>query len=108
MVHCQYTRVSIIYSPDTFSAVLHTSCVPPPEVPQVRGLKGRGEGWTGPRGAKLTRVDSVMSRGNWQQVDSGGQTVSYGSRFIYIHKVHTVYITGNKYKLYKKQLQLLG
>ena len=36
-------------------------------------LKGRGLGWTGPKRADLPRVDLVMSRGNWRQVDSGGQ-----------------------------------
>ena len=65
--------VSTIYNPGRFSAGLHTTCVPPPEVPRGCGLKGRGQGWTGPRGAKVTWVDSVMSRGNWQQVCSGIQ-----------------------------------
>ena len=55
------------------SAVLHTSCVPPPEVHQGCGLKGRGQGWTGPKRAKVAQVDSVKSRGNWWEVYSGGQ-----------------------------------
>ena len=67
------SAIGTIYSPGRCSAGLHTTCVPPPEVPRGCGLKGRGQGWTGPRGAKVTRVDSVMSRGNWQQVCSGGQ-----------------------------------
>ena len=42
-------------------------------MPQGCGLKGRGEGWTCPKIAKLPHVDSVRSTGNWRQVCSGGQ-----------------------------------
>ena len=65
--------ISTICSLGRCSAVLHTSCVPPPEVPKGCGLKGRGQGWTGPKRTKVARVDSVKSRGNWRQVYSGGQ-----------------------------------
>ena len=37
-------------------------------------MKGRrGLEWTGSKRADLPRVDLVMSRGNWRQVDSGVQ-----------------------------------
>ena len=65
--------VSTICSLGRCSAVLHTSCVPPPKVPQGCGLKGREQGWTGPKRAKVTQVASVKSRGNWREVYSGGQ-----------------------------------
>ena len=42
-------------------------------MPRGCGLKGSGLGWTGPKRADLPRVDLVMSRGNWRQVDSGSQ-----------------------------------
>ena len=69
-IHNSY---STICSLGRCSAVLHTSCVPPPEVPRGCGLKGRGQGWTGPKRAKVAQVDLVKSRGNWRQVYSGGQ-----------------------------------
>ena len=68
-----HTFIHTICSPGRYSVVLHTSCVPPPEVPQGCGLKGRGQGWTGPKRAKVARVDSVRSRENWREVYSGGQ-----------------------------------
>ena len=36
-------------------------------------MKERGQGWTGPKRAKLAWIDSVKSRGNWREVYSGGQ-----------------------------------
>ena len=65
--------VITIYNLGRYSAVLHTTCVPPPEVPQGCGLKGRGQGWTGPKRAKVAQVASVRSTGNWREVYSGGQ-----------------------------------
>ena len=68
-----HTFIHTICSLGRCSAVLHTSCVPPPEVLQGFGLKERGQGLTGPERAKVARVDSVKSRGNWWEVYSGGQ-----------------------------------
>ena len=59
-----HTFIHTICSLGRRSAVLHTSCVPPPEVPRGCGLKERGQGWTGPKRTIVARVDSVKSRGN--------------------------------------------
>ena len=40
---------------------------------QECGMKGRGQGWTGPKRAKVAQVDSLKRTGNWRQVYSGGQ-----------------------------------
>ena len=52
----------IIYNLHRLSAGPRTTCVPPPEVPQGCGLKGRGEGWTCPK--TVAQVDSVRSTEN--------------------------------------------
>ena len=57
----------------TQTAVFCTTFVPPPEVPRGCGMKGRGQGRTGPKRAKVAQVASVRSRGNWREVYSGGQ-----------------------------------
>ena len=65
--------ISTKCSIDRCSAGPHTTCVPPPEVPQGCGLKERGEGWTCPKTARGAQVDSVRSTGYWRQVCSGGK-----------------------------------
>ena len=55
------------------TGALHITCGPSLVVPRGCGLKGRRQGSTGPKRAEVARVDLVRSRGNWRQVDSGGQ-----------------------------------
>ena len=51
-----HTFTHTIRSLGRCSAVLHTTFVPPPEVPRGCGLKGRGQGWTGPKTANVAQL----------------------------------------------------
>ena len=51
-----HTFAHTICSLGRCSAVLHTTCVPPPEVPRGCGTKGRGQGWAGPKRANVTQL----------------------------------------------------